>query len=227
MKRISKGFYQKHYVPSEDITRFFAERLRLERLTLLKEAAETKLSKDEDRLLRRLRTAKSRLLDKVSQEIVDLVFFFESIAAHKELQDIFENDLKELLGVKEYLLVATDPLDGREYRPYFHPETFKRLVSAILTIYAGNDNSYRLVLTDSLQELINDKLRNQKRPDMTEEISNIMLSDIQRAQVWTKLYASGIKKDATQYHRAIGYSLRTIYTPRSYESELESHSKIF
>jgi hypothetical protein len=32
--------------------------------------------------------------------MADLTFFFEAIALHPELQEIFENDIKNLLGVR-------------------------------------------------------------------------------------------------------------------------------
>jgi hypothetical protein len=217
----------KYYSPSKDLTEFVAERLQSERISIERTRAGEELTDSETKVLRKLATRKTRILDKVFQQMADLTFFFESIAAYKELQDLFENDLSDLIGLKQETQTSNALSHNQRYPIFFQPDAFRRLVGAVLAVNNDADESFRLSLPYEMQELIHKKMDRVMPTGITFEIAQIMLSDMKRAMAWTKLYASGVKDDDNLgYHRALGYSFRAPIPHRSYVKELESRGRI-
>lgn len=206
-----------------------SKRLQFERMEIEKTRAGAKLSPDEMRLGKRLATSKSRIADKISQEMADITFYFESLAKHKELQELFDNESKDLMGLRQEIQKSIHRTEkGKHYPIYFRPETLQRLITAILAVESEGDESYRLSLLDVLQQIVYSKVVRQKPSNVTDEVTEIMLMDIKRALAWTKLYASNakVKGDEIGYHRALGYSLRPTYPSRSYTKEIDHYGKI-
>ena len=59
------------------------------------------LTNEEKKLDRQLRVDKTRILENIIfPSMVNLTFFLECISNHKDLQNVFDNDLKELFGIK-------------------------------------------------------------------------------------------------------------------------------
>src|SRR5437870_4796919 len=105
----------KYYSPSRELVGFITERLQYERLELRKTRAGRELSQADKNLRRKLATDKVRVLDKIFQAMANLSFFFESISAHKELQELFDDDLIDLLGLKQERHESQDLQNGKHY----------------------------------------------------------------------------------------------------------------
>jgi hypothetical protein len=221
-----------YYFPSAQIVRYIAERLQYERLELKKKRAGEDLSERDNRFRHKLATDKVRVLDKIFQAMADLSYFLESISAHIELQEIFDDDLKELLGLKIERQKSFEKHNNRQYWITFNPDTLSRLLRAMVAmdkrtpVESENDKSqgdFRLLLPHLLQQVILAKVQRYTMSNSTESVIDIMNDDLARASAWTQLYASRVLDDKVPYRRAIGYSFRPVISSRSYTEELDSH----
>ncbi len=93
---------QKCYIPDSTLVKFMGRKLRIEKMKeeihLSTEASPSDSFKKEIRKNDRM---KSHILDKfIFPSMANLTFFFECIAEYPELQKTFEDDIKELLGIK-------------------------------------------------------------------------------------------------------------------------------
>ncbi len=144
---------------------------------------------------RSLRTLKTRILDQIIfPAMADLTYFFEVIAEHSELRMLFENDIKDLLGVRR-----NNP------EMYISGFIFHRLLSSILIMgkRSGYDiqdimpegkkieaEDYRLYLTDLAQQILYDKVdRSLLGVIDTPDARRNVLNDFDRTRGWTKMLA--------------------------------------
>lgn len=264
----------KYYNPEQGLTDLLWKRLQFERMALEKTRAGETLSVDEVKERRRLATEKVRVLDIIFQSMANLLFFFEWVAGHKELQELFDDDIIDLLGLKlerqesgqfDYGKTITLKNLGKEtdkaledekgkdqtnlrdgkglapeepekkngsvenekpYQIFFKPDTFQRLIRAMLATRNSNEQGFRLSLLYIMQQVILEKVERRDIPDDDNSVTAIMLDDLRRAIAWTKLYASEAVMEDTSYRRAIGHFPNPNYPFRSYVEEFDHYGKI-
>ena len=201
------------------------EKLHVEKMKKALTLAGKELSHADQQKRQRLKTNKVRLLnDIVFPAMANLTYFFECIANHPELQSIFEDDLKDLFGIRhnyEYDLKKNDPLladesirKSQEERKYIqnlkimgkNPKRgfmFERLISAALTWELDGEQTekkdtknFRLILLRILQNICYFRVQRLLLYDFTTETASIVDNDIGRARAWINLYASRVTDDA-------------------------------
>jgi hypothetical protein len=216
---------QKHFSPDEEIIEFMHKRLHMEKIKNKLKYRGEKLSDKDQMEDHRLRIKKVRLLNNIIfPAMANLTYFFECVANHPELQSIFEDDLKDLFGIRhnyEYDLKKNDPLladdnapKSQEERKYIqnlkimgkNPKRgfmFERLISAALTWDLNgkekekNDTkNFRLILLGILQNICYFRVQRLLLSDFTTETASIVDNDIGRARAWINLYSSKVVGDA-------------------------------
>ena len=138
---------EKYFTPSERLIYFLNKRLHLEKTKLeVKNGIRANLLPEEEKSEFNLRTEKNRILnDIVFPSMSNLTYFFQFIASNSELQKIFDDDIKDLLGLRrknkkmkvgymfEYLLTGMlewdEHLDKKKYN--FSPILFQIIGKAI------------------------------------------------------------------------------------------------
>ena len=159
----------------------------------LAEQKELKDIKSKLRTFGTLKNIKKEILnDIIFPAMADLTFFFECLSQSTELESIFGNDVRELLGV-----IRRDP------KPWDYGFMFKRLVTAMifgdrysLIPRDDDDRYYRSVdftikLTHILQEIILQKVGLTPKFKM-EKASLRIIHDINQGLAWTELLASRV-----------------------------------
>jgi len=172
---------QKGYKPSASMKDFIGDKLRF-----LKKG---KSSRSWD-------TQKVRILDKLFQSTTDLVFFLEQIADNPKLQEVFEDDLKELFEVKpEHQTKQLSPLFGDELGGIRIRETlFSRLVFASLIPHEEEYDNFRVRLLDDLQSIVYGKMWYMltQRYSRSDIIVQSAIEDLQKALGWTHFQSKSI-----------------------------------
>jgi len=179
---------QKSCLPDADIRTYMVAKLAYQRL-LAKELAGEDLTDDEQELKAKdgtLRSRKVAILDNfIFPAMANLTFFFESVARHRELQEVFDNDIKELLGVRT--------AGGAKRSPGF---MFRRLVDSMVTL----DNkaripderdfkNYRIRLLNILQQILESEVQHNIPDDMSLGAERAIMNDMNRAAAWTSTLA--------------------------------------
>ena len=187
----SKG--QKYFTPNKELLRCMEETLQIKR-----KAEKLKLHGEElsgiDKIKERnLRTNKTRILDKIIfQSMANLTFFLDSVSRHPQLQSVFDDDLKDLFGIRR----NNSNAQNRGFM-------FGKLMGGILTYepYAVDNkvkdkNNFRIVLLHALQygifqfmtQLIHEEFN-------TPGTIKIVLDDLSRAVAWINFYASKVEDE--------------------------------
>jgi hypothetical protein len=139
--------------PDEHLITYFREKLEIERKADTFRNAGKKLPPDIDSQSRRINGKKVEILNEyIFPAMVNLTFFFEAIAEYPKFQDVFEGDIKDLLGIR------------RDPSKYEYGHMLQRLLRSILI--TGNEEydnkayldhkevEFRFKLLDNLQQLI-------------------------------------------------------------------------
>jgi hypothetical protein len=120
----------KDYVPHGELIDYIHKRLKLSKEMETTLTEEREFSSEMNRQDKSLRTKKVRILDEIIfPAMADLVFFFEAVNKEKDLQDIFRNDIEDLLGIKHK--------ESQMYGFMFH-----RLLRSILAIEKANSDPF-------------------------------------------------------------------------------------
>lgn len=148
---------------------------------------------------RYLDTKKVDLLNNyIFQSMAYLTYFFKYVSTYKTLNEIFENDIKDLLGMR-----VNDP----EYDEYAF--IFADLVSSILST-EFHKKGVRLGLIHILQEIIKENV--EEYVDSTqknENIKNIILGDFDRVSAWTAIFSENMDQAAeARSHRTVNFNDR-------------------
>ena len=206
----------KHYTPNPHLVDYFKDVLQQNKFIKSKRQENAGESQEDNKNLPRM---KIHYLDKhIFQAMADLMFFFQTIAEYKELQEVYEEDIKDLLGI-------------RRAKPNELPYgfVFVELISVILSLrtreykYLNEDEidtlkikkDYKLKLTYKLQEIVFEKLQQY----LTHVFDNLdaqkaVEDDLSRVLGWVGMLASGVsdehnkiwlEKDETRktYHHEI------------------------
>jgi len=175
----------KSYQPSEQMQNLVEDKLRL-------------LKNDQSD--RNWDAQKSKILDKMFQSWADMIYFLESVADNPDLQDVFEDDLKELFEIKpSHKVKQLSPLFGVDLEGIRMQETsFTRFVFASLILHEEETDNFRLHLLYELQSLIYAKSWwiLTRSFDPFDIIVKSALEDLQKALAWT-YYLSKTTKDFT------------------------------
>jgi hypothetical protein len=187
----------KPYLPDDVLLNYMQEKLQFE-IKYIKEDSRGRTSDPEYDLLNK---RKNDVLKKVFKSMANLVFFFESIAnipsssmpymepnereARKVIRELFENDVKDLLGIRR------NPNDKRQNYAF----VFDRLIHSL--IYTGDGDVdkadyFRLKLIHILQDNIYRKVQVPLRTDFSGVGYGIVLNDIGRALAWTEMLAKKV-----------------------------------
>ena len=185
----------KGYEPSASMKDFIGDKLRF-----LKEEESS----------RTWDTQKVRILDKLFQSTADLVYFLEQIADNPKLQEVFEDDLKELFEVKpEHDTKQLSPLFGDELGGIRIRETlFSRLVFASLIPHEEEYNNFRVRLLDDLQSIVYAKMWYMltQRYSRFDIIMQSTLEDLQKALGWTHFQSKSILDYVNEPKRFFSFS---------------------
>jgi hypothetical protein len=203
---------RKSYVPDKSIVNYMNEKLQFEKernkLSLRGEALQT------NPLYSTLKKRKVDVLDRVFRSMANIVFFFDRISTEEDLREDFEDDVKDLLGVRR---------DNPEERIYGF--IFYRLVSSILIernrskklqshgnvqieLIAQDRNldvsDFSLNLNHFLQQIVRDKVRS-SLPTGVDMLGaqTAILNDFDRALAWTGLLAHSTDQDNEKPDRTL------------------------
>jgi hypothetical protein len=161
--------------------------------------------KDDKRLGGFVNKKRKRYFDKEKVLVLDrhifpsmanLIFFFKSISRYPELEEVFENDIKDLLGVRR-----GDP----EQDDYGF--IFSQLLRSILLIEeeihseqfeeVADRKDFRLQLNQILQEIVSFKVDiSLKNVFKNEKERRIVMDDFNRVELWTRMLSDNIDKAA-------------------------------
>ena len=179
MKGVTK-LSKECYRPNTKIVQYLKDRVKMSELLI--EKMRSRFSPEEKNFDDKLRQDKKRLLDNVIfPSMANLVIFFEYIAENKELRELFEDDVKELLGFK-----------GQSAK--YEDNIITRLLQSILKWDSNNDpNNFRLELISSIQNVLFNKIiplslmDNKLGDSMT---NGIVAPDVGRALLWARNFSS-------------------------------------
>jgi len=146
----------KHYIPNRDLVSLLRKQLhRIKETQAGRESPESDKGRNN-----KMDRMKVYYLDKhIFQAMANLEFFFEAIAKHPELEKIYEDDIKDLLGIRR-----KKPSDNSKRKPLCG-FTFSDLLSNILKV-SGSPferreivNDFRLILNHRAEEIVRMKVR--------------------------------------------------------------------
>ena len=180
---------KKCYAPKDTVVNYLENRLVIlkeERKIQEKRFAGIELTEKENEELRvkrnRMKQRKLTVLeDHIFPSMANLVVFFEYLSKHQELRELFEDDVKELLGFK-----------GQDAK--YEDNIITRLLQSIIKWDSNNDpNNFRLELISSIQNVLFNKIiflslmDNKLGDSMT---NGIIGPDVGRAVLWARNFSS-------------------------------------
>jgi magnesium-transporting ATPase (P-type) len=173
------------------------------------DSTDENLTKEKQEYTESKRKEHKRYLDKekvnllnnhVFQSMAYLTYFFKYVSTYKTLSEIFENDIKDLLGLR-----VKDPELGD------YAFILSDLIHSILSVEFSNEN-LQAELIHLLQEIIRQKV--EEYVDSTQEkkyIKDVVLADFDRVSAWTSMLAGNVAQtteDKAQPHRTISFEAR-------------------
>lgn len=182
----------RHFGPRPELKDYLSKRLQISKQMDQIEAAGEEIPHEIYASNKSLSTKKVRILNGIIfQAMADLTYFFGRIAEHPELRDVFDGDIKDLLGLRH---------NAQSQRPGY---VFSRLIRSILILDKKDvrrrreeTNDYRLILTDLLQQAVQDKIRGPLSNVLgTQEAINNVLNDFSRARGWTIMLKHRVQQD--------------------------------
>lgn len=164
----SKSVETRYFQPDEELTDFMQKRLELEQerdKLLSKKSAGAKLPNKFYKAIKSSGSRKSEILnDIIFPSMTNLIYFFEQICHHAELDSVFETDLIELLD-PSWVNQDMDTLNKETTARIFSTNNFARLVLTVLKIPERNMTydkpliNFRIALLYQLQSIIRELVR--------------------------------------------------------------------
>ena len=195
--QVKKDKITNGYMPNNSLVKFLEEKLRFEKERNSKLPGE-KLSKNDQKKGQELKRMKNYILNKhVFQSMANLVTFFEYVSKNPELQQVFDDDIYELL------------LGGKENGSHDVVIYRRFLESTIKWDWKSDPSNFRLTLLYTLQNVIfqnfpfimNDVLMGET---YSSELGNAVRQDLSRAYLWTKMLASKTRYEKSDdFHRPV------------------------
>ena len=193
------------------------QRLQFEKRRVNEKLAGKELKEDDE--YQRLKKRKTDVLDRIFRSMANLVFFFQCIAEHPEMAEVFDDDIKDLLGIRR-----EDPQKVLGF-------AFLELVCAILMIESksaiqGSEDEkphhhhkdFRLYLNHLLQIVTNEKVR-MFVGDVFNNVHahGLVREDFMRAWAWTRMLADTVDLDTENEispHRTFDFETKEIFLGR-------------
>lgn len=191
----------KYYNPNKDVVNFLRDQLnRRKEIQAGRESPEDGKAKRNPNLDR----MKVYYLDKIFKAMADLAFFFEATAKHPELEKIYKDDIKDLLGIRRKKPSGKPkPLCG-----FMFSDLLRNILKVSGSPFERREmvKDYSLILNHRAEEIVRMKVRRSlssgqySKGGILEVNSNeanvhgIMLGDFDRVLSWTVLLASGLDK---------------------------------
>ena len=95
------------------------------------------------------------MLEKIFTSMANLLFFFECISKYPVLEELFEDDIQDLLGIRR-----SNP--QQQVSGYI----FVRLLYSILFVQKNNnEDDFRLTVNNLLQQVVRNKVKQNLRSD--------------------------------------------------------------
>ena len=150
-------------------------------------AGEGEIPEEEKLKLRKIkRNLDRRKVDVLNKHIfrsmANLIIFFDNLAEHPELRNIYEEDVKELLG-----------FIGQNAKKY-EDNIVTRFLQSILTWNTNREPiNFRLELMSSIQNVIYHKIVNLSLMDenLGESVTNMIVNpDVGRALIWCRMFSA-------------------------------------
>lgn len=214
--RVFKPRGIKYYTPHEDLVNLLKKELHKKKAT--KEGKE--LWEDDKEKRKRGNTDRMKVyyLDKhIFQAMANLAFFFEAIAKHPELEDLYEDDIRDLLGVRR----------NKSARHVCGFMFFNLLCNILkagdlrLEKEEGIKRDFRLILNHQAARTVRNKVSiflagGYKKQDgkimlvdfKKENVRKVILDDFTRALAWTGMLASSVDNspdDKEEPHRTFDF----------------------
>jgi hypothetical protein len=176
---------QNGYKPRIGLVTYLNKKLQFQREKQELTRAGEDLSAEKKQEGKNLDRMKVHVLNKyIFPSMADLTFFFQFIADHSELEEVFEDDVKDLLGIRR------DRPEELDYGFMLY-----NLLWAIIMGGKREDHKqdFRLGLTYPLQRIIFRKV-DQSSKDIfkTQGSRRAVLDDFRRAWAWTEMMAYGV-----------------------------------
>lgn len=230
MKDNNKEPARKSYSFSPVLQDYLIEKLKMERLKIKTMQAGNQLSEIDKRAIKKNDRRKvARLNNDIFCSMANLIYFFEFINEHPELEGIFDEDVEDLLGFRGPH-AQRFKVDDPKYLTFF------RLMSCILN-YDGNDiiskkegdkvlttrrikkidiitkgktqfdksRNIRLQLARAISECTYQIILNLGTKKDFRLGTKIMAGDLGRAQFWADYCTSDIKLNLNNPHRRITF----------------------
>jgi hypothetical protein len=136
----------------------------------------------------------------VFPSMVCLTYFFKYASTYKGLNRIFENDIKDLLGIR----VKDHDSDDYAF-------IFSDLIRSILSM-DSHEKDFRLALIQILQEIIREKVEDYLTHTHENKIlTKVIMDDFDRISAWTAMLAGSVAQtteDKMQPRRTISFRHR-------------------
>jgi hypothetical protein len=182
----------KDFKPDKAIVGYMKEKLQIDQKKSESVKRGEELSEKDERRERNLRTDKTRMLDKIIfPSMANLTYFLDSISKHPNLQSIFEDDLKDLFGIKR-----NNP--DAQNRGFM----FGKLMTGIMSWdplaidpKVKDKRNFRLILLRILQRAIFDLTMQLAIEEFPTGTAKIISEDIARAVAWIDFYASRVEEE--------------------------------
>lgn len=225
---------QDSYLFNEVLERYMKEKLRIERLKITAEEPGNKLSEIDLREIKANDKNKVKILNKhIFPSMANLIYFFEFINKHPELEGVFDDDVEDLFGLRgshvkrhktddgKYLVflrfldailgydgndVIVEEMDGKTY-------TERRLKKSTLVKKFDVSRNIRLQLIAAVTDAAVQGIQNiaGEKEGQTPSIAHakiykIIGQDLERTSIWKDYYCtSQIKLNINNPHRKIGF----------------------
>jgi hypothetical protein len=182
------------YLPDKLVINYVREKLLFD-----KEKNELKLGgkdlADNDRYAN-LKKRKFNVLDRIFTSMANLMFFFDCIAKYPNLEELFEDDIEDLLGVR------------RTNQEQIYGYILANLLYSILFVQKKQNNNadFRLLLPTVLQQIV----RNKARQFLTEVFkiqtaSQAVSDDFDRALAWSEMLAHSTNIENKEPSRTLNF----------------------
>jgi hypothetical protein len=189
------------YMPDTVLVEYIHKRLRYEQAKRAERMSENAAGKAENDTNIKDNGPDSRMYNYVMNKVIfpsmaNILYFLEQVSKHGELQEVFDEDIEELLGLK----IPPDKI----HKGYL-PAIYRLLLATVTWNNEKDPTNYRLHVIENMQKICHDRLQNiayldgSKGPDMARLIG----SDIGRAWTWAQVFASQNKTNYGEANRPI------------------------
>ena len=205
----------KYYTPNRDLVNHLKKELHKKKAT--REGKELVDSNDK-RTRGKIDRMKVHYLDKhIFQAMANLAFFFEAIAKHPELEDIYIDDIKDLLGVRRNK-------SAKHLCGFMFSDFLRNILKASdlrLEREEGMQPDFRLILNHECERIVRNKVSallagGYERKNgavglvdyKTENVRKVILDDFSRTLAWTGMLASRVEDkpgDEEEPHRTFDF----------------------